>query len=223
MLSLVRTRRSRRNGGMQPRPTGYGPATGFRECVLWRSEAEAVSRHLEDSRSRLREWSRRPPAEWSPVSSTNYCPPHTSVLPYTVAAIEATTDGDMRVDATPPTSTVASIESAPRWCAWTAIALPCRSLLRFGHYASGCSGFGPKCTRIGSGHSANRFGVGLRRINPNEGKAMANKAHRHSRRSRSFRNRFEAHWLLVLLARTLASIAVMVVARLLGFTTYGGH
>jgi hypothetical protein len=54
---------------------------------------------------------------------------------------------------------------------------------------------------------------------------MATKAHRHTRhtRRRNRVQRFEGQWLVVLLARTLATIIVMVVARLLGLTAYGGH
>lgn len=57
------------------------------------------------------------------------------------------------------------------------------------------------------------------------GKAMATKAHRRTRhiRRRNRVRRFEGQWLIALLARTLASIVVMVVARLLGLTAYGGH
>jgi hypothetical protein len=48
---------------------------------------------------------------------------------------------------------------------------------------------------------------------------MATKAHRHSRRSRRLHSKFEAHWLLVLIARTLASIVVALVARWLHLPT----
>jgi hypothetical protein len=48
---------------------------------------------------------------------------------------------------------------------------------------------------------------------------MATKAHHHSRRSRHRHNKFEAHWLLVLIARTLASIIVALVARWLHLPT----
>jgi hypothetical protein len=37
------------------------------------SESEVVSRHLADSRSRLREWNRQPPCERSPLRATNDC------------------------------------------------------------------------------------------------------------------------------------------------------
>lgn len=54
---------------------------------------------------------------------------------------------------------------------------------------------------------------------------MATKSHRHPRhtRRRSGARQFNGQWLVVLLARTLTTIIVMVVARLLGFTTYGGQ
>ncbi len=55
---------------------------------------------------------------------------------------------------------------------------------------------------------------------------MATKAHRHARhvRRRNSAQKFDRQQLIVLLARTLATIIVMVVARLLGLTTtYGGH
>ncbi len=48
---------------------------------------------------------------------------------------------------------------------------------------------------------------------------MATKAHRHSRRSRCLHGTFEAHWLLVLLARMLASIVVALAARWLHLPT----
>jgi hypothetical protein len=48
---------------------------------------------------------------------------------------------------------------------------------------------------------------------------MATKAHRHSRRSRRLHSKFEAHWLLVLIARTLASIVVALVTRWLHLPT----
>jgi hypothetical protein len=54
---------------------GYGDATSFRECVLWRSEAEVWSRHLEDIHSRLGELNRRLPAECYSISATDNCPP----------------------------------------------------------------------------------------------------------------------------------------------------
>jgi hypothetical protein len=55
---------------------------------------------------------------------------------------------------------------------------------------------------------------------------MATKAHHHSRRSGRLhraRDAIRDQWLVTLLARTLASIAVMIVARLLGLTTHGGR
>jgi hypothetical protein len=54
---------------------------------------------------------------------------------------------------------------------------------------------------------------------------MANKDHRPTRKRRRARRVEHSgrQWLVVLLARTLASIVVMVVARLLGLTPSGGH
>jgi hypothetical protein len=54
---------------------------------------------------------------------------------------------------------------------------------------------------------------------------MANKDQRPTRKRHRTRRVEQSgrQWLVVLLARTLASIVVMVVARLLGVTTSGGH
>jgi hypothetical protein len=51
---------------------------------------------------------------------------------------------------------------------------------------------------------------------------MATKAHRRSRRSRRLDKKFDAHWLLVLLARTLASLLLMVVTQWLHLPSCGG-
>jgi hypothetical protein len=58
-----------------------------------------------------------------------------------------------------------------------------------------------------------------------KGNVMANKDQRPTRKRRRTRRveRSGRQWLVALLARTLASIVVMVVARLLGLTTSGGH
>jgi hypothetical protein len=47
---------------------------------------------------------------------------------------------------------------------------------------------------------------------------MATRAHQHSRRSRRTRNAVGDQWLVALIARTLATIISMVVARLLGLS-----
>jgi hypothetical protein len=55
---------------------------------------------------------------------------------------------------------------------------------------------------------------------------MATKAYRHSRQPRCparAHRRSDRRWLLVLIARTLATILTMIVTRLLGVTACGGR
>lgn len=55
---------------------------------------------------------------------------------------------------------------------------------------------------------------------------MTTKAHRHSRRSRCLdrvHRKLDLHWLVALLAQTLATILTVIVERWLGLTTSGGR
>jgi len=94
-------------------------------------------------------------------------------------------------------------------------------------YANGFVSFGPQCTRVLLGTlRAQLIGAGSTSNPSQEGKAMATKANRHARRSRrparAYR-RSDRRWLLVLIARTLATILTVIVTRLLGVTACSGR